>query len=55
VDRAARLFCRRPGLLEVKFAFTNDGVSLGLQAVGAQLGRVRRLNELFSTCQSGDE
>lgn len=48
-------FCRHPGLPEVKFAFTNYGVSLGLQAVGAQLERVRRLNEFFRTYQSGDE
>ncbi len=48
-------FCRHPGLPEVKFAFTNYGVSLGLQAVGAQPERVRRLHEFFSTYQSGDE
>lgn len=48
-------FCRHPGLPEVKFAFTNYGVSLGLQAVKAQPQRVRRLHEFFSTYQSGDE
>lgn len=48
-------FCRHPGLPEVKFAFTNYGVSLGLQAVKAQPERVRRLNEFFRTYHSGDE
>ncbi len=48
-------FCRHPGLPEVKFAFTNYGVSLGLQAVGAQPERMRRLNEFFRTYRSGDE
>ncbi|MFI5330498.1 MAG: hypothetical protein ACHQ2F_05600 [Desulfobaccales bacterium] len=48
-------FCRHPGLPEVKFAFTNYGVSLGLQAVGMQPQRVRRLHQFFSTYQSGDE
>lgn len=48
-------FCRHPGLPQVKFAFTNYGVSLGLQAVGAQPERVRRLNAFFSTYRSGDE
>ena len=48
-------FCRHPGLPEVKFAFTNYGVSLGLQAVGAHLGRVRKINEFFATYRSGDE
>ncbi len=48
-------FCRHPGLPQVKFAFTNYGVSLGLQAVGAHPERVQRLNEFFSTYRSGDE
>ncbi len=48
-------FCRHPGLPEVKFAFTNYGVSLGLQAVGAWPERVRRLNEFFSSYRSGDD
>jgi len=39
----------------VKFAFTNYGVSVGLQAVGAQPERVRRLHEFFRTYYSGDE
>ncbi|MFA5110129.1 MAG: hypothetical protein WC443_01860 [Desulfobaccales bacterium] len=48
-------FCRHPGLARVKFAFTNYGVSLGLQAVGAQPERVRRINEFFAVYRSGDE
>jgi hypothetical protein len=48
-------FCRHPGMTEVKFAFTNYGVSLGLQAVGARPGRVEKLNTFFETYSSGDE
>jgi hypothetical protein len=36
-------------------AFTNYGVSLGLQAVQAHLDRVDRLNAFFETYRSGDE
>jgi hypothetical protein len=48
-------FCRHPGLRHVKFAFTNYGLSLGLQSVGAQPDRVQRLHDFFRTYQSGDE
>jgi hypothetical protein len=48
-------FCREPGLRATKFAFTNYGVSLGLQAVGAHADRVRRLNAHFDAYRSGDE
>lgn len=48
-------FCREPALPHVKFAFTNYGVSVGLQAVGAQQERVTRLNRFFETYRSGDE
>jgi hypothetical protein len=48
-------FCREPFAPEVKFAFTNFGVSLGLQAVGAWPERVARLNSFFDEYQSGDE
>jgi hypothetical protein len=44
-------FCREPGSPHVKFAFTNYGVSLGLQAVVAHVDRVSRLNALFATAQ----
>ena len=47
-------FCRAPGLPHVKFAFTNYGVSLGLQAVGDRPDRVGRLNQFFDGYRSGD-
>lgn len=40
-------FCRELGAPSVKFAFTNFGVSLGLQAVKAWPERVARLNSFF--------
>ncbi len=46
-------FCREPGLTEVKFAFTNYGVSIGLQAVNAMDERVGRLNALFRVISLG--
>lgn len=48
-------FCREPGLRDVKFAFTNYGVSIGLQAVGAHPDRVRALQRYFATYRSNDE
>ncbi len=48
-------FCRDPSLPHVKFAFTNYGVSVGLQAVGAMGERVTRLNSFFDQYRSGDE
>jgi len=48
-------FCREPGMHEVKFAFTNYGVSIGLQAADEMPGRVLRLNAFFETYRSGDE
>jgi hypothetical protein len=48
-------FCRAPGLPHIKFAFTNYGVSLGLQSVQAHPDRVSRLNSFFETYRSGDE
>jgi hypothetical protein len=48
-------FCRELGVRSVKFAFTNYGVSIGLQAVNAMPARVSRLNEFFETYRSGDE
>jgi hypothetical protein len=47
-------FCREPGLPDVKFAFTNYGVSIGLQSVGAMPARVAALNAFFETYRSGD-
>ena len=54
IDRPG-YFCREPSLPHVKFAFTNYGVSVGLQAVGAHQDRVDRLNRFFETYRSGDE
>lgn len=48
-------FCREPGTPGIKFAFTNYGVSIGLQAVGEWPGRVARLQEFFDGYRSGDE
>jgi hypothetical protein len=47
-------FCRAPHLRHVKFAFTNYGVSLGLQAVGRNPDRIVRLNQYFDHYRSGD-
>jgi hypothetical protein len=47
-------FCREPGRPDVKFAFTNYGVSIGLQAIGAWPARVTRLNAFFAGHRSGD-
>ncbi len=48
-------FCREPDQRGVKFAFTNYGVSLGLQAVSAHESRVGQLNHFFESYRSGDE
>ena len=48
-------FSREPGLDDVKFAFTNYGVSVGLQAANAMPERVAGLNGFFETYRSGDE
>ena len=48
-------FCREPSLPRVKFAFTNYGVSIGLQAAEAWPERVEQLNRYFQTYRSGDE
>jgi hypothetical protein len=48
-------FCRELGHPRVKFAFTNYGVSIGLQAVGAHPDRVAALQRFFSTYRSNDE
>ncbi|HEY0158218.1 MAG TPA: hypothetical protein VGF28_13120 [Thermoanaerobaculia bacterium] len=49
------VFCREPRLPEVYFAFTNYGVSVGLQSVGAMPERVAKLDRFFETRRSGDE
>ncbi len=48
-------FAREPYLPYARFAFTNYGVSVGLQAVGAWPERVDALNDYFETYRSGDE
>lgn len=48
-------FCREPSLRHAKFAFTNFGVSLGLQAVNVGADRVARLNHFFEAYRSQDE
>lgn len=47
-------FCREPQHQQVKFAFTNYGVAVGLQAVNAMPERVDRLHAFFETWRSGD-
>jgi hypothetical protein len=48
-------FAREPYLPQMRFAFTNYGVSVGLQAVDAMPERVDALNAYFETYRSGDE
>ena len=47
-------FCRAPHLCHIKFAFTNYGVSLGLQAVRRNPDRIVRLNQYFDHHRFGD-
>lgn len=47
-------FCREPYSPQVKFAFTNYGVAIGLQAVNACAERVDKLNQFFDYYRSGD-
>ncbi len=47
-------FCRGPGDRETRFAFTNYGVAVGLQAAGVWPERVTRLNGYFETYRSHD-
>jgi hypothetical protein len=48
-------FCREPGQNQVRFAFTNYGVAIGLQAVDAMPERVKSLKTYFEAYRSGDE
>jgi hypothetical protein len=48
-------FCREPFLPEVRFAFTNYGVAIGLQAAGEHAERVNYLHRFFDTYEAGDE
>ena len=47
-------FCREPRARDVRFAFTNAGVALGLQAVGVGQAFVERLLGYFDRYRSGD-
>jgi hypothetical protein len=47
-------FCREPGRPDIKFAFTNYGISIGLQSIGVGPDRVSRLNAFFAGYHSGD-
>lgn len=47
-------FCRERGERDTKFAFTNFGISVGLQAVDKHPDRVDRLNEFFQDYESGN-
>jgi hypothetical protein len=62
LDALDRLWVDPPGYFgrgrrerHVRFAFTNYGVSLGLQAAGRHPERVERLNAYFEVFRSGDE
>jgi hypothetical protein len=48
-------FAREPYLPDIRIAFANYGVSVGLQAVGAMADRVNALNAYFESYRSGDE
>ena len=47
--------CRHPRMRETKFAFTNYGVSIGLQAVGEGAEKVAKIHDHFEEYRSGDE
>jgi hypothetical protein len=48
-------FCREPALARTRFAFTNYGISIGLQSVNEMRKRVDRINRYFESYRSGDE
>ena len=48
-------FCRQRGWHDMKFAFTNYGISLGLQGWGRWPERVEKLNAFFDEYRSADE
>jgi hypothetical protein len=53
--RPGGYFCRDPRLPDTKFAFTNYGVSVGLQAIEVMPERVIALNRFFDSYRSNDE
>jgi hypothetical protein len=48
-------FCREPFTPDAKFTFTNYGLGIGLQAIGADPERVQQLHQFFDTYQAGDK
>jgi len=48
-------FCREPGQDDTKFAFTNYGVGIGLQAAHVHEERVRKMHAFFDRYRSGDD
>lgn len=48
-------FARQRGMPNTKFAFTNYGISVGLQSLQEQQERVDKVNEFFGNHQSGDK
>jgi hypothetical protein len=48
-------FCRYPGMTSTLLAFSNYGVSVGLQALKLWPDRVKKLNDFFTSYRSGDE
>ncbi len=53
-DENKGYFCRAPYQPKVKFAFTNYGVSYGIQSVALWPERVEMLNNFFDEYHSGD-
>ncbi len=48
-------FIREPNLPTTKIAFTNYGVSVGLQAIGEMPECIEQLNRFFDTYRSHDQ
>lgn len=47
--------CRHPRMRDTKFAFTNYGVSIGLQAIGEGADKVGKIHDFFEDYRAGDE
>lgn len=54
-DATGGYFCRQPRLKQVKYAFTNFGISYALTACQLWPSRVDKLNSFFETYKSKDE
>jgi hypothetical protein len=48
-------FCREPGQREIRFAFTNYGAAVGLQAARVWPERVAQINSYFDSYRSQDQ